>query len=341
MVSAESGQLLALVKNMQQTVTSIESTKSTLKIRYRQMAADWTDKKYQDLGAIVMECDKALNEVLMILLQAEKYVAMLAKSLQQYENVTWNTASGDSSSAQQGQASGAGTGGQQDCLGVLSPGNTPAGYPDVLSRRHENAAEDVRRVFDRFADRLLIRDNTLAHGQTAHYSPGGPGGRQGVYYNAADDLQNPRGAGTTYFHELAHMIDHMAGEGRGNLSATPEFAAALRADGQAMLALYQSLRPEDRAAFRRRISQGYTHSVSDLLDATTGGQLRGSYGHTPQYWQRPGNLQAEAFAHFFEASMGNVEKRDLLANFFPTAFGIFSTMMESLQPDEHIHTLRR
>ena len=56
---------------------------------------------------------------------------------------------------------------------------------------------------------------------------------------------------------------------------------------------------------------------------------------------RPGNLQAEAFAHFFEASMGDQGKLELLANFFPTAFGIFSSMIDSIRPDNHVRVLSR
>ena len=71
------------------------------------------------------------------------------------------------------------------------------------------------------------------------------------------------------------------------------------------------------------------------------GQLHGNYGHSRNYWTRPGNLQAEAFAHFFEASMGDQGKLELLANFFPTAFGIFSSMIDSIRPDNHVRVLSR
>lgn len=77
------------------------------------------------------------------------------------------------------------------------------------------------------------------------------------------------------------------------------------------------------------------------IDATTNGQLHGNYGHSRNYWTRPGNLQAEAFAHFFEASMGDQGKLELLANFFPTAFGIFSSMIDSIRPDNHVRVLSR
>ena len=126
-----------------------------------------------------------------------------------------------------------------------------------------------------------------------------------------------------------------------NLSNTPEFAEALVEDGQRILSLYNNLPVEKQTAFLTRIRQDSAHSFSDLIDATTNGQLHGNYGHSRNYWTRPGNLQAEAFAHFFEASMGDQGKLELLANFFPTAFGIFSSMIDSIRPDNHVRVLSR
>ena len=128
---------------------------------------------------------------------------------------------------------------------------------------------------------------------------------------------------------------------RSNLSNTPEFAEALVEDGQRILSLYNNLPVEKQIAFLTRIRQDSAHSFSDLIDATTNGQLHGNYGHSRNYWTRPGNLQAEAFAHFFEASMGDQGKLELLANFFPTAFGIFSSMIDSIRPDNHVRVLSR
>ena len=92
---------------------------------------------------------------------------------------------------------------------MLTQGSTPDGYIAVISQRHENAEQNVREVFDHFAGKLMIQDSEYPPDQTAHYSPGNYiGHSRGVYYNAASDMTNPRGAGTTYFHELAHMNDH-------------------------------------------------------------------------------------------------------------------------------------
>ena len=175
-----------------------------------------------------------------------------------------------------------------------------------------------------------------------HYSPtDSPDHPRGVYYNAQNDSMNVRGSGSTYYHEVGHMIDHAA-TGYGEFfSNSPEFANALRADGQSVLDAYNQLSDDRKTQFLDRIRSDSAHSISDLLDATTGGKLHGRYGHTRDYWAHPGNLQAEAFAHFFEASMGQPEKRDALATLFPTSFGLFSSMLDSLMPNNPTRVLKR
>lgn len=340
-VNAGYNDLLQILHNMQVGIHSIETTRDMIKLKYQQLGSDWTDKKYRELGDVVQECYRALGDVLKIILQAEKYVATLAKTVQEYDNVSL----GESNSARNAFAQGlrvddAGQGNSYEyCLGVLTQGSFPNGYSDVLTQRYENAEPMVKKVFDSFADKLMIRDSNYPVSEIAHYTPNGTEEHpRGVYYNAAADMNDPRGAGNTYYHELAHMIDHAATEYEGNLSNSPEFAVALIQDGQQILRRYNGLSSDRQSSFLQRISQHSAHSLSDLLDATTGGQLHGRYGHSQTYWTRPGNLQAEAFAHFFEASMGNYDKMFMLANFFPTAFGIFSSMIKSIASTGYART---
>ncbi len=346
MVNADVTELLQSWNSIKTAISSIETTRSSITRKYQQLNGEWKDKKYKDLGDVVQECSRALNEILKILTKGEKFVGALAKSLQEYNNVNLDgSMSADNAFVQnlRDMTYSAGeTPSYQYCLGVLTKGKIPEGYLNVISERHQNGEAGVRRVFDNFTNQMLIQDANYPPNQTAHYSPMNyEGHRRGVYYNATSDMTNPRGAGTTYFHELAHMIDHASMGYQGNLSNTTEFRNALIEDGQRILRLYNGLPPEQQNAFLTRIRSDSAHSFSDLIDATTNGQLHGSYGHSREYWTRSGNLQAEAFAHFFEASMGSEDKLELLANFFPTAFGVFSTLIESIQPDQYIRVLER
>ena len=71
----------------------IEQTKAFIANKYKQLGTDWNDKKYRELGDAVSECNKALMNIYKVLLQSQKYVAALAKSLQEYERVNMYGAS--------------------------------------------------------------------------------------------------------------------------------------------------------------------------------------------------------------------------------------------------------
>lgn len=338
-VNADANELLQSWNNIKTAITSIETTKSSMMRKYQQLNGEWKDKKYKELGNVVQECSRALNDILKILSQGEKFVGSLAKSLQEYDNVNLDgRMSSDNAFVQslRNMTYSAGeTPSYQYCLGVLTRGNIPDGYLDIISQRHDSGDNRVRRVFDNFVNQCLIQNANYPPSQTAHYSPMNyEGHRRGVYYNATSDMSNPRGDGTTYFHELAHMIDHAATGYQGNISNNPEFRQALLADGQDALNRYNSAGEEGQRHFRNNLRQNNrTHSFQDLLEGSTNGNLSFYWGHNRpdyNYWAREGNLEAEAFAHFFEASMGASDKLELLALWFPRATTVFFNMMEGL-----------
>ena len=141
-VNADATQLLTILKNMRTSISSIETTRSSVKMKYQQLGIGWNDKKYDELGTIVKDCNKALNDILQIMLQAEKYVASLAKSVQEYDNVNLDTPSARNSFLQGLQTPNVGNSSYQYCLGVLTQGSTPDGYIAVISQRHENAEQN-------------------------------------------------------------------------------------------------------------------------------------------------------------------------------------------------------
>jgi len=71
MVNADSVQLFAMLKKMQDSISSIETTKKSVKMKYEQLGAGWQDKKYNELGVVVRDCNKALNDILV-----EEYVGV-------------------------------------------------------------------------------------------------------------------------------------------------------------------------------------------------------------------------------------------------------------------------
>lgn len=49
---------------MRTAISSIESSKMSIEKTYQQLGVDWNDKKYRELGNVVGECKKALNDIL-------------------------------------------------------------------------------------------------------------------------------------------------------------------------------------------------------------------------------------------------------------------------------------
>lgn len=209
-VNADVTELLQSWNNIKTAITSIETTKTSMTRKYQQLNGEWKDKKYKELGDVVQECSRALNEILKILSKGEKFIGSLAKSLQEYDNVNLDGSMGSDNAFVQSLRSMTYSAGEtpsyQYCLGVLTRGNVPEGYLNVISERHQNGETRVRRVFDHFTNQMLIQDANYPPNQTAHYAPMNyEGHRRGVYYNATSDMTNPRGAGTTYFLSLIHI----------------------------------------------------------------------------------------------------------------------------------------
>jgi len=80
-------ELLQISRSMQYEIISLTTVKNSIKMKYQQLGTDWNDKRYKELGEIVRECNKALNDMLQLMVQGEKYVTSLAKYLQEYEDI--------------------------------------------------------------------------------------------------------------------------------------------------------------------------------------------------------------------------------------------------------------
>lgn len=96
MVNADVTELLQSWNNIKIAITSIDTTRSSMTRKYQQLNGEWKDKKYKELGDVVQECSKALNEILKILSKGEKFISSLAKSLQEYETVNFDNRLGNS-----------------------------------------------------------------------------------------------------------------------------------------------------------------------------------------------------------------------------------------------------
>ena len=177
-----------------------------------------------------------------------------------------------------------------------------------------------------FAEKLCILNGDYSGPEPSHYSPA----EHGVYYNAAEDEKNVRGAGATYYHELGHMIDYVCMRYQNLMSENAAFHHALVSDGQRLIQCYNNSTPEQRKRAVRNLCEGAWHSCSDLANFATNGHVSGGWGHSEEYCARAWAMEHEAFAHFFEASMGDSIKLQRLTKLFPNSVRVFNQMLDAI-----------
>lgn len=98
-VNADASELLQFWNNIKVAISSIETTRSSMTRKYQQLNGEWKDRKYKELGDVVQECSRALNEILKVLSKSEKFVGSLAKNLQEYEIVNLDNKLGSQSAS--------------------------------------------------------------------------------------------------------------------------------------------------------------------------------------------------------------------------------------------------
>ena len=216
----------------------------------------------------------------------------------------------------------------KDC-GEAVPGRIAApmseDYLQVLDTRYENAVPEARALYDKYRDEIDIADCSLK--DTAYYN----GVCNHVKYSWENDLVSADGPGSVYYHEVGHLIDDRS-RLFGYSSSRGEFGRLLRSDFDA----YVSRVTEEYGFSGRDEAYAYISgalmvdrdrkaAVSDLIGGLTGNECIGAWGHwDDRYWNNYKALEKEAFAEFFEASMGaDAMKVQYIREVFPRAYEEF------------------
>ncbi len=203
-------------------------------------------------------------------------------------------------------------------------------YEEALEYRRQHAVdENSRLLYERYLNRIRINDDD--YDGTAHYN----NILNHINYNAEDDSRNRRGIGNTYYHEVGHLIDD-----RSDIFGLTS--------NDSRYNFYVSLQNDLDNYFGRIMTEnGYTdisdayaelsewlnsdphmmNGISDIVRGLTNGQATGPWGHSMSYYNRD-SIEAEAFAHFFEASMRcDSVKLDYIKEIFPEAYETYQRMI--------------
>lgn len=202
-------------------------------------------------------------------------------------------------------------------------GNMSKEYYSAVKKKFSQGSDFAKTAFNKFVPDNSVIDSAFEG--TAMYNTKTK--KISMHYGA--DLNNPRGACITYFHEHGHLIDDVA----GNLSKDKMFRTLLEEDTLLYRKAYgksHGLKTIDKVdkAISKELNSMRKHSgVSDILDGLTGGNISGVAGHSTDYWKKDGNLQAEAFAHMFASQFDKVRYAEM-KKYFPQSLEWFENKLK-------------
>ena len=201
-------------------------------------------------------------------------------------------------------------------------------YQDGLEQRFSTGTPAAQSAFSKYVTSSAVADG--AYTGTSHFNAM----TQKVNMNFAKDAVNPRGLGTTFFHEHGHYIDFVSCAGSGYTStASAVFGAALRNDFDAYIKAVMKqhgVKKLDTYAIVSREIQGNTfNSISDLFGGMSRNRCLGNWYHKAPYWKNPGALEKEAFAHMYEAQF-SADKYTLMQKYFPSALAEFEKLLNGV-----------
>ena len=194
----------------------------------------WNDQQSRRLYAIVLDSVTSLRTSYGELRSLEESLKKTLDTVEKYEQI--GRATRTTAAAGVAAAASVASAGTKTAVSIRPSIKqdkpfSPPKYNAILDQRYGNAVPAARKVFDLFAEKLCILNGDYSGPEPSHYSPA----EHGVYYNAAEDEKNVRGAGATYYHELGHMIDHACMRYQNLMSENAAFHHALVSDGQRLI----------------------------------------------------------------------------------------------------------
>ena len=184
-------------------------------------------------------------------------------------------------------------------------------YQKATREKFSHGTELGKRIFVQYADQSAIK--TLMETKVVRYQDGK------LYLNMYNDLHDPRGAATGYFHEFGHQIDEKLG---WKFTKDSTLRDKLKNDFYNISneEIYEEIKTNYKAS-----------SVSDMIGGLSKGKIKGRYGHKQDYWKTKSHITSEFFAHFIEAQFDS-ERRKILESTFPESYNYVEEMLERGMP---------
>lgn len=197
---------------------------------------------------------------------------------------------------------------------------------NVVNERLALGDEECNKLYQQNLDNIVVGDSNSD--TIAYYDPSD----KKIYINEDEDLINPLGAGTTYLHEVGHVVDDASESGYGCLSDDPQFSNMIQEDFNDYVYMTMMENNCDQQTAYGIISyelmEDKSGNVSDIYGGASKNKCEGYWGHSAEYWNIEGNLAKETFANFFEASCCDDKyKVNMLKKFLPKSYNRFKQLV--------------
>ncbi len=210
------------------------------------------------------------------------------------------------------------------------PNTDKMSYDEYLEYREKNAVdENTRKLYEKYKKKVKIKDDD--YDDTAHYNPTW----NHINYNEDEDNENPRGRGSTYYHEVGHLIDDRS-DWWGDTSSDGSYDFYNKLDND--LDNYINKIMKEKGYTKKADAYEYLSSwlwddpdmksgISDLVNGLSEGKACGRWLHDDDYYNER-SICCEAFAHFFEAGMSDdPTKLNYIKELFPSAYEEYQRMI--------------
>ena len=178
--------------------------------------------------------------------------------------------------------------------------NASAEYKRLIISRIQGMSPEIKSVYNAYAKRFVCLDASF--NGTSYFSPI----EGGFKVDSSSDINNPRGAGSTFFHESGHMIDWLLGKevGAPYISSYSKLTQAIQNDLDNNLTNIMQKENCDLVTAKHKLSEElmshpYDSScVSDVFGGLTDNAVSGFFGHSKEYWKArdKDTVGCEAFA---------------------------------------------
>ena len=203
-------------------------------------------------------------------------------------------------------------------------------YKDTLVDQLKNMDPELKGLYNDYANDLKCLDTNYPGVANFDRTKGG------FVFSETKDVNKGLGAGNTFFHESAHMMDYLTGENGKDLSVANDLTSAIQEDyNDALSNIMKTHNCSLEEAQSKLSDELWAHPVesncvSDVFGGLSGNKVSGPWGHRADYWaKRPrSTVGSEAFAEITADSASNPQSLAFTKKYMPKTYNAYQNMIK-------------